>query len=117
MGDTASLSAAASRMTVSVSDPSLQGGERVRVKLAKEGSENAMLVSGQAVHKDISGTYVYALEERQGPLGNAYYASRRKVTIIDADGSVVAVSGDLYDGEQVITDSSEPLQDGTRVRP
>nr|WP_238357508.1 HlyD family efflux transporter periplasmic adaptor subunit [Cohnella zeiphila] len=103
-------------VTVTIKDPSLRGGERVEVELSRQESKDALLVSAQAIHQDRSGVYVYAIEKRQSPLGNAYYAARRDVTVIDENGGVAAVGGDLYDYDQVVLDSSEPLQDGVRVR-
>lgn len=109
-------SPATNRLIVAVSDPSLLGGERVQVNIAKASKENQLLVPNDSVRKDSSGTYVYTVKEQKGPLGNAYYAVRTPVEIIDANESMTAVSGGLFEQQSIIAGGSEAITDGTRIR-
>jgi len=94
----------------------LKGGERVQVQLSKQMAGETVLVSSKAIHEDRSGKYVYTLEERKGPLGNAFYVHRMNVTVADSNDQETAVIEGVYEYNQVIVESSVPLQDGERVR-
>ncbi|WP_409340630.1 efflux RND transporter periplasmic adaptor subunit [Paenibacillus sp. MBLB4367] len=104
------------QLTVLLQDPSLASGERAEVKITKKGKADTLLISSAAVRKDQSGTYVYTVEERKGPLGNAFYARRRDVTVVSSNEHAAAVSTGLFKQETVIVESSEPLLEGRRVR-
>lgn len=103
------------QVEIDLKDPVLQGGEQVDVKITQSKSSDAILVPNQAIHKDQGGTYVFALRETQGPLGNAYYAVRSDVQITDANDSTTAVSGGIFEEQEVIVDSNDLITDGTRV--
>ncbi|MFF2092783.1 efflux RND transporter periplasmic adaptor subunit [Paenibacillus sp. NPDC058174] len=103
-------------VTLGVEGKGVKGGERALLNLSKVKSEAAILVPNDAVHKDVDGAYVYTVEEHQGPLGNAYYVKRTPIEIADANETTTAVSGGLFDQQNVIVSSSEPVIDGVRVR-
>ncbi|GGG67023.1 efflux RND transporter periplasmic adaptor subunit [Paenibacillus radicis (ex Gao et al. 2016)] len=104
-------------LTLAVVDgKGLKGGERVELNLSKVKSAAAILIPNDAVHKDVDGAYVYTVEEHQGPLGNAYYVARTPIEIADANETTTAVSQGLFDQQNVIVNSSEPVIDGVRVR-
>jgi hypothetical protein len=104
------------RLTILLQDQSLANGDRAEVKIRKKGKDGALIISNAAIHKDQSGTYVYVIEERKGPLGNAFYASRRDVTVVNANEHAAAIGAGLFQQESVIVESSEPLVEGSRVR-
>jgi multidrug efflux pump subunit AcrA (membrane-fusion protein) len=106
---------AMNHLLVSMHDKTLLGGERVQVDLSKASSGEAVILSSKAVHKDRNGAYVFTIDNRQGPLGNVYYASKRAVTISAENDLRTAVVDSLNEGEMVILESSEPIQDGMRV--
>ncbi|WP_052350715.1 efflux RND transporter periplasmic adaptor subunit [Paenibacillus gorillae] len=103
-------------VTLAVEGKGMKGGERVGLYLSKVKSAAAILVPNDAVHKDVEGAYVYTVEEHQGPLGNAYYVVRTPIEIADANETTTAVSQGLFDQQNVIVSSSEPVIDGVRVR-
>lgn len=105
-----------SLLTVSLSETGLHQGEQVQVNITKSKEGTGMLIPSTAIRLENNEAYVYTLEEKQGPLGNAYYAVRTPVKIEDASGGTTAVSGGLYEGQPVITDSSGLISDGSRVR-
>ncbi|MDG0794006.1 hypothetical protein OMP38_26665 [Cohnella ginsengisoli] len=105
------------RIVVKLTDASIRGGETIKVHLEKEASEtDTMLVPSAAIHRDGDGAYVLVIEERQGPLGNAYYASRRSVSVKETGDGMSAVAGSLFEGDRMIVESEEPLSEGERVR-
>jgi RND family efflux transporter MFP subunit len=103
------------QLTVLFQDASLVGNERAEVNMTKKGKAGAMVVSKTAVRSDATGTFVYAVEEKQGPLGNAFHAVRRNVKVVESNEQAAAIEG-LFPQETVIIESSEPLLDGSRVR-
>ena len=104
------------QVVVSVIDDGLQGGEQVSLDIKKESDEKGFVLPKKWVHKDATGSYVYVVEEKKSSLGNTFHA--RKTYILTGDSTedeVVAVSG-LSPHDQIIIESSEPLQEGNRIR-
>ncbi|CAM3238911.1 hypothetical protein PALU110988_10660 [Paenibacillus lupini] len=105
-----------SSVTVSLKDDKLKGGERVQVKIAKTSEEQTVTVPNEAVHHNDLGAYVFTLESKEGPLGNAYYAIETQIKITDSNAYVTSVAGGLFEQQEVIVNSTGFLIDGTRVR-
>ncbi|GIO34794.1 MULTISPECIES: efflux RND transporter periplasmic adaptor subunit [Paenibacillus] len=103
------------QVEILLKDSSLHGGEQLRVNIAKSTNGDAILVPKEAIHKDQEGTYVFTLQEKEGPLGNAYYAVRTNVKVIDSNDTTSAVTEGLFDEQEVIVDSNDLIVDGTRV--
>ncbi|TVX93216.1 efflux RND transporter periplasmic adaptor subunit [Paenibacillus agilis] len=102
---------------VKLVDPSLKGGEQVSVTLTKRSNEKGMLVLDKAIHQDRKGKYVYKVEEQRGALGNVFVA--RKVDIEYMETSHVETmirSNEISEEDRIILESSEPIQDNSRVR-
>nr|WP_232016494.1 biotin/lipoyl-binding protein [Paenibacillus baekrokdamisoli] len=102
---------------VKVVGTELKGGEQALVKLTKSSQQDGFIISNKAIHQDREGKYIYKIEEQQGALGNVFVA--RKVTILSSESNdketiVQAVS--FNESDLIILESSEPLQDGNRVR-
>ncbi|NOU88503.1 hypothetical protein GC102_22500 [Paenibacillus sp. LMG 31460] len=105
------------RLLVSLHDESLRKGDRVQVELSKTVGDEALIISSKAVRRDRNGAYVFTLESRSGPLGNVYYATKRSVTVSGADDQRTAIDAEFWDKEvNIIVESSDPLEDGRRVR-
>lgn len=105
------------RLLVSLLDESLREGDRVQVELSKTVGDDAFITSSKAVRQDRNGAYVFTLESRSGPLGNVYYAAKRFVTVSGENDQRTAINSDFWNQEvKVIVESSEPLEDGQRVR-
>jgi multidrug efflux pump subunit AcrA (membrane-fusion protein) len=117
-GDSGQISAANTRITISLKEEEsgLLGGERVKVSLRKSKGDQLLLVPNEAVHHDSQGAFLYTISAEQGPLGNAYYA---KLTRVETEGSneyATAVSGEIFEQSEVIVGSTGLIMDGTRVR-
>ncbi len=74
------------------------------------------VVPNSAIRSDANGSFVLAIEAKNSPLGNRYYAKRVDVTVLAEDDVNSAVSGELSYGDFVITTSSLPVKSGDMVR-
>ncbi|WP_314587219.1 efflux RND transporter periplasmic adaptor subunit [Paenibacillus terrigena] len=104
------------RLRITIQGKDWKGGENVQVELMRQTAAEALLISNQAIHEDSSGKYVYRVEERNGPLGNAFYVQRASITVVDANDHESAITEGLFEQDQIILESSEPLQEGNKVR-
>ncbi|TQR44618.1 efflux RND transporter periplasmic adaptor subunit [Paenibacillus popilliae] len=95
----------------------LKGGEEGRVHITKRSREEGILISNKAIHREREGLYIYAVEEQLGPLGNVFLARKVPVTSGESNDKVTLItSGNVYEQTLIVVDSSEPLQDGNRIR-
>ncbi len=116
---------------LSVSEPSVEGMARVRVRLPEgewkqgEAVQLAAVLSRQnyqscvplsALGQGPEGYFVYVMEERSGVLGTENVVRQVPVTLLAHDASVAAVEGAIFGGMRVISWASKPLADGDKVR-
>ncbi|SFE71285.1 Multidrug efflux pump subunit AcrA (membrane-fusion protein) [Paenibacillus algorifonticola] len=102
---------------IKVFDSELKGGEQAEIKLEKRSQQEGVVISNEAIHHDRDGMFVYKIDEQRGALGNVFVA--RKVRIDSSqtnDKETMIQSNSLYEEDLIILESSEPLQDGNRVR-
>ncbi|NIK76443.1 RND family efflux transporter MFP subunit [Paenibacillus castaneae] len=104
------------QVVVSVTDDGLKGGEQVSVDIKKESNEKGFVLPKKWVHKDATGSYVYVVEEKKSSLGNTFNA--RKAYVLTGDSTVddIVVVNGLSPNDEIIIESSEPLQEGNRIR-
>ncbi|MDQ0088745.1 multidrug efflux pump subunit AcrA (membrane-fusion protein) [Paenibacillus anaericanus] len=104
-------------LRIKVVNSQLIGGEQARIKLEKRSSREGFVISNVAIHEERDGMFVYKVEEQRGALGNVFIA--RKVLIHYSetmDKETMIQSDNVYDDDLIILESSEPLQDGNRIR-
>lgn len=94
----------------------LSSGDNVIVDLTNKAAEEMMLLPNKAIHEDGSGSYIYRVEEKRGPLGNTFYARKILISVIDSNDHQSAVTDQLFESDMIIIESSQPLQDGSKVR-
>ncbi|MCY7485996.1 efflux RND transporter periplasmic adaptor subunit [Paenibacillus alvei] len=112
----ASQTNSSQRVIVKVQHPNIQANELVSVELTQtKKSDGGMLVSNQAIRQAGKDSYVLIIEERSGPLGNIFIASKVSVRLGGTNGQETLVQG-VYAKAQIIVESSEPVTDGQRVR-
>ncbi|RXZ83225.1 efflux RND transporter periplasmic adaptor subunit [Paenibacillaceae bacterium] len=114
-GGGSTANAVMQRLIVAVQDEELQAGERAELALTKK-TPDVILVPTKAIHEEGDKKYVFGVEERNGPLGNAFYVRKIDVMVVDTNENQSAVTQGLFDQEQIIIESSEPLQEGNKVR-
>ncbi|MBH5316371.1 biotin/lipoyl-binding protein [Paenibacillus sp. GSMTC-2017] len=105
------------KLRIHVDDATLKGGEQVSVKLERTSSGKGWLVPNEAIHRVGEKRFLFKVEKQRGALGNEFVA--RKVTIEaseSTDRETMIPADRLYEGDLIIMESSEPLQDGNRIR-
>ncbi|WP_068780486.1 efflux RND transporter periplasmic adaptor subunit [Paenibacillus sp. GM2] len=103
-------------ISVSIKDSSLKGGEQAEVYLDKPAKRQGMVIRKGLVKEDSSGSYVFVIRENKSPLGNTYLAQKAYLQLgEESNDEIVVLSGLSPDG-RIIAETSEPLQDGNRVR-
>lgn len=98
---------------IDVSLEGLTGGEKGEIYLNKKTKPYATLVPNSAVYNDSSGSYIFVLESRKGPLGTENYLQKVEVNVEDSDNEKSALI-DMVMGE-VVMQSNKPVEDGDRV--
>ena len=98
---------------IDVSLEGLTGGEKGEIYLSKKTKPYATLVPNSAVYNDSSGSYIFVLESRKGPLGTENYLQKVEVNVEDSDNEKSALT-DMVMGE-VVMQSNKPVEDGDRV--
>ncbi|KEQ24816.1 efflux RND transporter periplasmic adaptor subunit [Paenibacillus tyrfis] len=102
---------------VKVADSELKGGEQARVKLTKRSQQEGLLISNEAIHEDRDGKFFYKVEERKGALGNVFIVRKVQIRATETNDKVTKIPRDsVYENDLILLESSEPLQDGNRVR-
>lgn len=102
-------------LVVDLKDERLKGGEEGELYVSKRMPQARQTISNAAIREDESGKYVLVLLEKEGPLGNEYYARRAAVTISDSDDTIASIENGITPLDQIIVSSTKPIQDGDRV--
>lgn len=74
------------------------------------------IVPKSAVYEDKDGKFVLTVISKSSPLGNRYYAQKVPVEIQASDEVSSAVSGNISNGDYVITAASKPVSAGDQVK-
>lgn len=114
---TGSTVASAARRTVVValSGEELKGGEQASIRIEKPSMQEGLVLRKEYSKKDGKGRYVFIVMEKKSSLGNAYYAQKKYIRIVDETDEEIVVEG-LHEQMDIITESSAPLQDGNQIR-
>ena len=91
-------------------------GTELTLAVGSKSQNYDTIVPNSSVRSDTNGSFVLAVEAKNSPLGNRYYAKRVDVTVLASDDVNSAVSGELDYGDFVITTSSMPVKNGDMVR-
>jgi multidrug efflux pump subunit AcrA (membrane-fusion protein) len=114
-GKTQTISQKALR--IKVVDLELKGGEQARIKFEKRSLQEGLLLSKEAIHEDREGLFVYKVDEQRGALGNVFVAKKVRIHSSEKNEKETMIQSDvLYVEDSIILESSEPLEDGNRVR-
>jgi len=103
------------KLLVALPGQSLKGGERAQVELTQT-TEDVMLVPNIAIHEEGDNSYVLGLEMKDGPLGNSFFVRKIRVMVTSRMETQSVIAEGLFDQQQIILESSEPLQEGDQVR-
>lgn len=104
-------------LRIKVVNSQLIGGEQARIKLEKRSSKEGFVISNVAIHEERDGMFVYKVEEQKGALGNVFLVRKVLINYSETmDKETMIQSDNIYDDDLIILESSEPLQDGNRIR-
>ncbi|MBD2871352.1 efflux RND transporter periplasmic adaptor subunit [Paenibacillus arenilitoris] len=113
--DAAEAESGNKRITFDVLDAALKPGLKASVHIVNQSKSFGMQIPKDVLEQDNEGYFVYTVSEKDGPLGTAYYVSKTYITVKDENGDTVVADG-LMPDESYVTESSEPIGDGDRVR-
>lgn len=103
-------------VVVHVSGEGIQEGDQANVIQMVPAKEQGLVLRKELLKKDGKGSYVFLVREAKSSLGNKYIAEKVYVaTGEEVDGEVIILRG-LTPNDQVISESSEPIQEHNRVR-
>ncbi len=90
-------------------DETLFPNQFVNARLRVDTMHNAVLIPIAAIQRGTQGTFVYVVGQDQA-------ASIRTVTLGPISGDIVAIEKGLAENELVVTDGTDKLRDGTKVK-
>ncbi|MGH0516646.1 efflux RND transporter periplasmic adaptor subunit [Bacillus cereus] len=102
------------RILVKVQGEELKKGEQVEATLTKQLAKG-VLIPNKVIKREGQNTFVYTIEEKKGPLGNAFYIEKSPITVGESNGQETVVK-DLNENNQIVSGISEPLQEGEQVQ-
>lgn len=104
-------------LRIKVIDSDLRGGEKAEFKLEKRSNQEGLVISNAAIHQDRDGLFVYKIDEQRGALGNIFVTHKVRIQSSETNGKETMIKAEsLYKDDLIIMESSEPLQEGNRVR-
>lgn len=102
---------------INVFNAELKGGEQAWVNIEKRSRQEGLVVWSEAIHHERDGMFVYKIDEQRGALGNVFVARKVRIQVSERnDHEALILADSLYESDLLILESSEPLQDGNRVR-
>lgn len=113
-GNTPAYTTPMKQLVIAIKDKELKGGEPAETQLIKTVND-LILVPNEAIHKEGDKSYVFGVEERNGPLGNSFVVKKTYITIMDSNENQSAVDG-LMEHQPIIVESAAPLQEGDKIR-
>ncbi|SFT20383.1 efflux RND transporter periplasmic adaptor subunit [Paenibacillus sp. BC26] len=103
-------------ITIKLTGQGLQLGNQAKISVKKTGRIGGIILATDSVQRGSDGYYVWIVKEKKGPLGSVYTAEKAAVSIGDSDETNTEITDGLGPEEKVIEETSEPLNEGQRVR-
>lgn len=91
-------------------------GQTLAFSVGERSNRYEAVVPNNAVREDSKGKFVLVLKVKGTPLGNRYTVKRADVEVQASDDSSSGVAGGVSEYDNVITNSSKPLENGMQVR-
>ena len=103
-------------VTFEVKGDGVSVGQTRAFAVGNRSSQYDAVVPNNAVREDSKGKFVLVLKVKGTPLGNRYTVKRADVEVQASDDTSSGVTGGVYENDNVITNSSKPLEEGMQVR-
>ncbi len=97
-------------------DGDVTSGQELTVSVGQKSASYDIIVPKSAVMSDNNGNFVLVITSKSSALGNRYFAKRVDIEVLAEDDTSRAISGDLGNGDFVITNSSTKINSGDQVR-
>lgn len=94
----------------------VEAGQSLSLAAGEKSSRYDAVVPNNAIREDSKGKFVLIIQVKGTPLGNRYKVKRADVEVLASDDTSSGVSGGVYEGDNVATNSSKPLEEGMQVR-
>ena len=94
----------------------VNAGAELTISVGQKSQNYETVIPNSAIRTDSNGSYVLVVQAKNSPLGNRYIAQRVDIEVVASDDVNSAVTGNLSNGDFVITTSNKPVQKGDQVR-
>lgn len=94
----------------------VEAGQTLSLSAGEKSNKYDAVVPNNAIKEDSKGKFVLVVTVKGTPLGNRYKVKRVDVEVLASDESSSGVSGAVYESDNVVTNSSKPLETGMQVR-
>ena len=91
-------------------------GQNLSLSVGDKSNRYDAVVPNSAIKEDSNGKFVLIVTVKGTPLGNRYKVKRADVEVLASDDTSSGVSGGVYEYDNVVTNSSKPLEEGMQVR-
>ena len=91
-------------------------GQNLAISVGEKSNRYETVVPNNAIREDNKGKFVLVIKVKGTPLGNRYTVKRADVEVEASDETSSGVSGGVYEYDNVVTNSSKPLEEGMQVR-
>lgn len=91
-------------------------GQNLSLSVGEKSNRYDAVVPNNAVREDSKGKFVLVVTVKGTPLGNRYKIKRAEVEVMASDDNYSGVQGGVFEGDNVVTNSSKPLEEGMQVR-
>ena len=104
-------------ITVDLPEGVLEAGAMAEFEIVQKSENFSSVIPIQALREEQNGYFVMVVQEEQGVMGKELVARRFDVRVKDKNSTYAALEDGLLTGEQeIISSSSRPVGDGSRVR-
>lgn len=94
----------------------VDAGQNLALSVGDKSNRYDAVVPNNAIKEDSKGKFVLVVKVKGTPLGNRYTVKRADVEVLASDDNSSGVSGGVYEYDNVVTNSSKPLEEGMQVR-
>lgn len=91
-------------------------GQNLALSVGEKSNRYDAVVPNNAIREDSKGKFVLIVTVKGTPLGNRYKVKRADVEVMASDDTSSGVTGGVYEYDNVVTNSSKPLEEGMQVR-
>ncbi|MBO6165333.1 MAG: HlyD family efflux transporter periplasmic adaptor subunit [Eubacterium sp.] len=91
-------------------------GQTIQFAVGNKSQKYDTVVPNNAVKEDTSGNFVLVVKVKSTPLGNRYTVKKVEVTKLASDTTKCAISGDVMEYDNVVTNASKRIENGQQVR-